>query len=222
LQTLSASSSKSNPLFFEVDAGYELPLDGSGTDPLDRPSVLGGTYDETTESYFVDKSSTPQKCVNKANDRFENFPQRRTGNLLIQITKNISTWPAIAYDTLKFTRNADAVTIRGTTYATNTLLLLPAGVAELRERVAGTNYHFYGTTFRLLTDHNLHVDSIENRGYFELVSGKRRQIFNDDGSVPTTPWPLNDDGTKMASPSDAPTLIDLEPYASVSWGLDFD
>jgi len=209
-----------NPLWIDVDIEYQIPnRPYDEPNPLLRPSVLNSSYDEFTESYFQDTDN--QLVTTTAGERFENFPMRRNGNLLLQITKNFPSFPAVAYDNIKYTRNQGSITIRGTTYAAGTLLFLPATVAETTEQVQGIRYNYFATTFRLLADHGTHLHKIDNRGYFEKVSNKLRRIPADDGSILTAPWPLNENGTKKPNYSDAPFIRTFKPYALAAWGIDF-
>jgi len=219
---IDARTSKSNPLWNEVDIEYQIPSipdPGDDPNPLLRASILSSSYEETMESYFEDSKGNP--AANSAHQRFENFPMRRNGNLLLQITKNFASFPAVAYDNIKLTLNQSAVTIKGTTYVARTLLFLPATVAETIEQIQGQKYHYFVTTFRLLADHKMHLHKIDDRGYNELVNDQWDTIFNPNGSLPNTPYPLDGKGRKKPKPADKPEIITLEPYAIAEWGIDF-
>lgn len=222
---LESKSRKENPLWVDVDVEYQIPnipglAPGDDPNPLLRASTLSSSYDESMDAYFQD--SDGKFVINSANDRFENFPLRRNGNLLLQITKNFASFPAVAYDQIKFTRNQSAVTIKGTTYAAGTLLFLPATVVEANETHPENNYHFFVTTFRLLADHEKHLHKIDDRGYNEYVNGELKPILATGSATPlTSPWPLNGAGKKKPLPSDAPEIIIFTPYALAEWGIDF-
>jgi hypothetical protein len=208
---------RKGPLWVEVEATYEKPLDGS-ENPLDRPAIMSTMHEEERKSYYKDAAGL--LVLNTAMQRFEAFPLKRDGKLIIRLVKNLPTAPVVAFDMIKYTRNSDPVVIKGTTYDVNTLLLLPVTQQEVRERVGDVVYHYFSTTFLLLADHGLHLDLIEDRGYTQLVSGKPVQILNTDMSIPTTPWPLDGEGGAMPNPGDEPAELVFIPYGSIAWGLD--
>jgi len=85
-----------NSLWIDVDIEYQIPKrPDNEPNPLLRQSILTSSYDELTEAYF--KDSDDKLVTTSAGERFENFPMRRNGNLLLQITKNFSAFPAVAY-----------------------------------------------------------------------------------------------------------------------------
>ena len=220
---LTADANVNDSHWIDVDIEYQIPnRPDAEPNPLLRKSILTSSYDEITEAYFQD--SDDEFVVNTAKQRFENFPMRRNGNLLLQITKNFSAFPAVAYDNIKYTRNQSAITIKGTTYAAGTLLFLPATVAENNEfsPATGINYHFFITTFRLLADHGTHLHKIDSRGYFKKNGSKLEKIYNPtDGTIPTSPWPLDVNGGMKPDPGDAPHIMTFKPYALSEWGIDF-
>ena len=221
---LSSKVVKNNPLWHEVEIEYQIPTLPNNSDepnPLLRESVLTSSYDEYTEAYF--KDADDKLVINSSGERFENFPMRRFGNLILQVAKNFSDFPAVAYDNIKFTRNQVAVTIKGTTYAIGTLLFLPATVAETVENVQGTKYHYFATTFRLLADKDKHLLKIDDRGYFELDDNKElKQILKTkDLTVPKSPWPLDGKGHAKPKFTDDPAILTFTPYPIATWGIDF-
>jgi len=212
-----------NPLWFQVTVTYKQILGGGGAtdDPLTRPSILTSSYEEWTEAYFKDESDPVKVLVNSAGDVYDPLPKRRNGSMILQITKNHSSFPAPSYDAIKFTLNAVNVTIRGTTYLAGVLLFLPATVREMYEVVGTTEFHYYQTTFRLAVDSGLHAENIENRGFNEYVpGGKLRPIVDDTGNPVNMPWALDSGGLAKDAGAE-PSVTAYQPYASVDWGLDF-
>lgn len=220
LTRLKGSPVNRNLMWYQVEAGFTVPTWPDGEpDPLARPSVLSSSYDEWTDAYSEDSEGT--RVLNSAYDRLDPLPQRKNGNLVLQVTKNLASFPAVAYDALKFTRNAATVLIAGTTYAVNTLLFLPATVAEQYEQVGGLTYHYFATTYRLAADHGLHQDVREDGGMRELDAGGLAQPILDARGIPvTTPWPLDGTGHAQALTA-SPVSLTFKPYPSVSWGIDF-
>jgi len=210
-----------NPLWFQVVAIYERNTAGvEGDDPLARPSILTGSWEEWTEAYFIDADD--KLVVNFAGDRFEDFLQRKRGSMVLQITKNLATFPAPTYDAIKFTTNSVAETIRGTIYPIDTLLFLPPTVNEQYETVGETEFHYYATTFRLAADEAFHQHTIEQRGYQQLVGdpAEKLPILDDAGEPVAAPWPLNSDGTAKAIGA-AADVEAFRPYERANWGIDF-
>lgn len=210
-----------NPLWFQVVAIYERNTGGvESDDPLDRASILTGSWEEWTEAYFMDADD--KQVINFAGDRFEDFLQRKRGSMVLQITKNLATFPAPAYDAIKFTTNSVAQTIRSTIYPIDTLLFLPPTVTELYETVGETEYHYYATTFRLAADAAFHLHTIENRGFNQLVGDPAElvPILDSAGKVVSGPWPLNSDGTAKAIGA-AADVEAFRPYERANWGIDF-
>lgn len=219
LKRLDGDTSTQNPRFHEVDVDYETPpFETPEEDPLLRPSEFSSNYEEFTEAYYKDADDV--LVLNSVGDRFEGFPERKNGNLVLQITKNFETFPAVTYDDLKYTRNSVAVTIRGTTYAIGTLLMAPITAQEVREKVNGVWTTYYKTMFRIYADHGTHLHIFQDRGYFSLVGGVRRQILDVDGMPPPTPWPLDGSGAVLP-PTSTPANKTFKPYESVNWGIDF-
>lgn len=213
-----------NGLWWQCDATVEIiPWGGSDPTPLMRPSILTSTYDETLDPYFKDAYGS--LITNSAGDRFSEFPQRRNGKHLLQITKNFASFPALAYDAMKFTRNSVAVIIKGTSYDANTGLLLPVTVQEIIEQVGGVLYDYFSTTFRILIDGNYHEDLMEDRGFFQFTPGASTghvEILGTDGHPLTTPWPLDGLGHAKPNATDAPPVAGRFPYLAINWGLSFD
>ena len=234
LTRLKSQHIQRSPLWFLIEVSYALAVYGlAEPNPLLRPSKLTSTYEEATESYFFDKSDPPQMVLNAAGDRYSEFPQRRTGKMVLQITKNIETFPAVAYDLIKYSRNTEEIVIRDTTYAIHTLLLLPVTCAETYEVTQAGSFHYYQTLYRLAVDHMGHQDVFDERGFYRInhETFLREKIRNADGSDLDTPWPLYSAGGSgdgdvagemMPNAKDAPDQTTYLPYGSMVWGLNFD
>ena len=211
-----------NPLIIQVETEWEYPLDGA-TNPLTKPSVLSSNWEELQEIYLTD--SIGAHSITSAGELLATAPTRKNWKPVLRIVKNLADWPLLAYDALKGTRNADAVTIKGITFASNTLLFYPPEIEEVWETVNNVVWHYYKTVFRLAADHNQHVDSFEDRGFIESdVLGGVTVYFNimKDNQRPTAPWPLDGSGHALADSTGTPATISLQPYGSVTWGLGFD
>lgn len=225
-RSIRAAPIKRNPLWFEVTASYKgLTGGATSTDPLDRPSVLSGSYEEWTGPYFEDRSPTPKLVVNSAGDRFEEMPQRKFGSLVLQVTKNVATYNAATYDAIKFTTNGLASTIKGTAYGVDTLLFLPPSVQEVYEQVGTTEYHYFTVTFRLATDADLHRHVVSDRGFKQFFLGDSVWILSGDNQPVESPWPLDGAGVALTAAQvaagTAPAELTFLPYESKSWGVDF-
>lgn len=226
LQRIEASHIDRSPLWFTVEAEYAPPRgrpSNQADDPLERPSLLSTSYDEFTELYIVDALGTP--VLNTAFDRFDPMPQRRNGNLILQVTKNLASNPILLWDQLKFSTNAAAVTIRGTTFPADTLLFLPVTAQEQYERHEDQEYFFFQTTFRLAAEAAKHKHVTESTGTYALYGdgegGWEKKPIMFDGLKVDKPWPLDANGQvkEADEPGEEQTFF---PYPSLNWGIDFD
>lgn len=220
LDSLTSKHVNRNPLWYQVTITFKTLNGESTTDPLSRPSVLTSSYSESTEPYF--KDSTGKMVVNTAGDPFDPMPKIRVGSLILQVTKNMASFPAVQYDTLKYTTNSGAVVIRTTTYAADTLLFLPPTVQEVWESIGGIFYHYFATTFRLAASKDQHKDKLSSRGYRELKTpgAKPTWVTGDDGHTVAQPVGLDSAGKEVAA-GGTPDEITFQPYKSTNWGIDF-
>lgn len=224
LMSLAVDQVGSSITWFDVVAGYEVPVYGvSDANPLSRPSILGGSWSTEQKAYFLD--TLGHRVINSAGDKFETLPVRDEDKPILEITKNLSSYPLAAYNALRNTRNASAITIRGTTYDAGSLRFKPPVVREVYEQVAGTTYHYYATTFRLLADAAGHVDAFDDEGYFQ-ADGKTVDDSGNIGYKPlvqpaSSPWPLNGLGAFQPTKTTAPATLLFYPYGSAEWGIDF-
>jgi len=229
LRSLSAATPEGRSgLWFDVTAEYVSPSqDAWQPVPTLRPSVLSSSYMEMDEAYISDADGT--SVANSAGEPFNNPPLRRTGYPILQIRKNYSSAPLLAYDALKYTTNTAAITIRGNSYDARSLLFLPPALQEMWEKVNGTNYHYYQTMFRLAVDTNHHQQQVADLGMREKKTSGDDTILvpilmpKGDGTrwpFPVSrPWPLDSGGaTESPTPS---TSFFFRPYPDASWGIDF-
>jgi len=213
------------PMWAKVEVTYAIPTwAGDGVPPLIRPSVLTSFYDERRVAYpfgYEDGGDgymyETDQVVNTAKVPFDSPPLRDDDRLVLQITKNFATFPADAYDQLRSTTNADAVTIKGTTYGSTVLRMKHVTVQEVIEIINGIKYDYFATTFRIAVDRNLHVDKIDDRGW-EDIHGKPAPPLC--GKKPSHPVPLHLGEFKAAG--SAPDILTFIPYPQMSWGLSFD
>ena len=226
LTDLNVDRKKEHPLFWDVTLSVaSMNWPDSQPNPLLRESVFSSSYDEQTESYFLDSASTPKAVVNSVGERFETFPLRLTGTPILQVVKNFASYAMVAYDEIKYTTNASAITIRGTTYSADTLLFKPPLVQEVVENVGGVKYHYFVVTFRLAGDHARHRDNIDDRGYHQKTPAGfivSISLSNQTLESPNTPWPLDGHGVAKPNWGDVPANLPFQPYPSVEWGIDFD
>ncbi|MEI8194427.1 MAG: hypothetical protein WCI73_00815, partial [Phycisphaerae bacterium] len=188
-----------------------------------RPSILNSSYQEFMKPYFIDmEDPPPEKCITSVGTALDPMPVRDASKLVLHLTKNLPTYPTVTYETIKHTTNADTVTLAGTTYDANALLLLPVMVQEIYELIGTVRYHYFQTTFRMRVDGvDAHLDKFEDRSLkmLDTTTGKLKPIMY-NGAPVDFPYPLVG-GVPASSPSDTPDEIVRMPYASVSWGLDF-
>jgi|GEM_PF-3598808 len=226
ISTCTAAGMGRNPHWYDVTIIYKIGGDPvQTTAPLDRPSILSGSWEEIEESYFIDVDG--KKVVNSAGDRFDPLPKRKNGNLILQITKNFEAFDAPGYDLLKWTTNAVALTIKGTVYPIDCLLFCPPTVQETYEVMAGTTYHYFAVTFRLALDSNGHLDTFEDRGLYEFgyepgVGDVGRVPILDEAQMPVTvPRAIDGLGHAAADAADVEEIT-FRPYERATWGIDFN
>lgn len=185
---------------FIVSVEYSIP-DGEttgeiATNPLLDPIEFRYGAAEYTESYFVDKSSTPKPVVNAAGDTFEQLPTRDASMPTIEFEKNVASYNPLTYAGYANSINNANVTIDGVTYAAKTLRLKPIKAVKKSVVFEGDPLTYYTLSFQILINPATWDVKIPNIGFNELVSGKLAPILDDRGRAIIKPRPLNSDGSK--------------------------
>lgn len=208
---------------WEATLEWRTGLSGSAVpnpDPLSRtPEVVWSQSPQSVE-IFKDFSTTPQLIQPSSGEQFETLPTRDQGFLSVEYTRNESTsffrgtvLPLMAYDLVV---NSASFTIDGVT--------IPALYARLSIRNAQKTTEgsttFYRVTyhieFRQGNDPANYADGWRerylDRGYYTLGASPAEliPIYDKDGQIVTSPWPLNGSGFQMPNSTDAPAV--LGPY----------
>lgn len=197
---------------FEVTVNFADPTGGQPEeDLLALPAKISSTGINGTEEYTTDAEDTPVR--NSAGEPFDQFPQRLTSGRVYTIEKYVNASTKADIQASEHTNNSGAMTIDGFVHDENTLLLNNASFETFGS--------VYKATITITYNPREWTDKPLNVGFSELDAGERRDITQkdaDDNDVPVTkPWPLNPDGTKMASPTDVPDELTFYPYPLNNW-----
>ena len=210
---------------------YTVPTGGFVVvdNPLNRPPEVTWNANESTCAYFLDHSDPPKPVVNSAGEPFDNYLERETGELGIQITMNEAAFDAAASDELSHTINAGPVIIDQTTFAEGTLKLSPitaTKVSELVETEGVTQkFTYYKKTYNLKARRDGWLDKPIDTGLNERVGDlaigfKLKPIVDVTNAPVKKPWPLNGGGKKQSGdPTVPPVALEFKPYKPAAWSF---
>lgn len=179
--------------------------------PWEEPDDIGFELGEGSEPWFRDAKDKPY--VNKAGEPFEDLPERDTCELVASVNRNTLTVDLKSILKALNKTNANPFTLDGVQIGKGEAKLSGASI----KRAFHETQRYYQLGYKLKLRESWKVQ-VENRGTNELKDGKLVAIVK--GTPPTQvekPYPLNDDGTKMAEPTDVPTQIEFEPYKETSY-----
>lgn len=195
--------------------------------PLNRPPEVSWNSNETTTAYFLDNSNPPKLVVNSAGEPFDNYLERETGELGIQITMNEATFDASAADAFSHTINDGPVIIDKTTFAEGTLKLSPIQATKVKERVETDGVvmvvTYYKKTYTLKARRDGWKDKPIDTGLNERVGNlaagfKLKPIVDVTNAPVKKPWPLNGTGRKQSGDTTVPPVtLEFEPYKKATW-----
>lgn len=212
---------------WKIDIDYTYLDDTTlSTHPLARPPEFSYSATNYSEPVFLDESSPRRPYVNSCGDPLETVTERNREEQVVSMVRNEETFSPIDSDHYANTSNDAIVTLDGTSYAPDTLLLgMPTATKE-RELFAGTEVTYYKVTRQFHTRREGWKDQILDIGYNELVqvpgpSGTlvydRSPITDATGLRTTRPWPLDGHGHALPEPSGRPATLERRPYRSISW-----
>jgi len=221
----------SSTLHFEVNCEFTT-LDPAAPDdnPLHQQPGWAFSYTEGTENYFTDKSPAgttnaagqvgPFVVVNSAGDTFEQFKTRERGELQITLTRNEATNDAVGNDAYSHTINTQVVSLDGNEFAVGTLKLSPiAATKQTKTLRTGITVTYYAKTYVLKARHEGWHDMPLDVGFNELTGStvdntqSVQPIVDDVGLPVTKPWPLDGLGNAKPNITDAPAVLDFQPYS---------
>jgi len=136
-----------------------------------------------------------------------------------KIKKNVASVPSWVF-THTNTCNSNGISVEG--------LPLPANSARLifpsdwwSEPKSRNEITYYVISFELLIDfRDLHYGWPLDAGFRELVEGKQVAIVSSDGSEPSSPVPLNGDGTRMTAPTpETVRYLEIKKYPEVNYSI---
>lgn len=233
IQSVSIDDDAIDGLQWLVTIEYSVPEDGEVvTNPVARPPDIQWLQPVQSEPIELDFSDTPRPIVASNGLPFDQFPQRDAGYIACSYTKNLSEsdfrnvlLPLMGYGLIV---NSDEFTIDGVD--------IPALYARLEirsaDRAIENGVTFYRVVFYLQFREGLRGSVSDgwrerylNRGYYEIIDsgGKLQKIRDSDGEIVQDPWPLDEDGLRLATvtatPSTAPGASD--PGFSLYKEVDF-
>jgi hypothetical protein len=187
--------------------------------PLAMPIEVEYDPQDSSETYFKDRSGTPKYAITTAGEPFGELPTRDAGKLAFTVKKNVAhtvnyaTYESFSdLDGLKI--NSAIVTIDGRNYAVGTLKAKPPRLSAIKE-MNGIKYRELVTRFEAKADGWNQV--FESRGLYEKVFTKPTRIVGEDGTPVDMPWPLDASGIAQATAATPGALITLTPYASAAF-----
>jgi hypothetical protein len=172
--------------------------------------------------------SEPTKLpvVNTAGDVFEQTTERERASLIITQTRNEEDYNPLAAAAIANTTNKNAVTLDGHSYAPDVVKMSMPTATKQQEYYAGAAVDFYEITRQFKVRPEKWTDELLSYGYNELAmvpgpSGSpildRIPIVDPAGAKITRPWPLDQHGYAIASPSGAPYVVERRPYRRADW-----
>lgn len=212
---------------WKIDIDYVVPDDTTlSTHPLSRPADYQYGSTSYTEPVFIDESTPRRHYCNSAGDPMETVTERNRDEQVITMVRNEETFSPIASDYFANSTNDAIVTLDGTSYAPDTLLMGMPTASKERETFAGSEVVYYKVTRQFHTRREGWKDYLLDVGYNELTevpgpSGAaildRIPILDGAGLRISRPWPLDGNGHALPDPSGTPATLERRPYRSISW-----
>lgn len=213
---LSAYVTKFDAKPLGTSKGWTVTVSYRNGDPreLDKPPLLRrAKIDVSTESLEVPTltkaDGTP--WINTAGDLLSGITKKKN-RIIFAIQKNVAAVPAWSLNYADAV-NSDVVSIRG--------LVCPAGylnLGDLRigdvdsEIVNGLNYPFIPISYTLTYDPDSWKTKVLNRGYYQIIAGKRLPIVDKKGRQVTEPTFLDENGLSYEYPMDPADIVTIEGW----------
>ena len=236
--SLECQPHQDSALHFVVTIDYSVPdNEAQPANPLAAPAEISYGASESTEGCLYDRSPQPADWnpieegkwlglpyANTAGDRFDEFKERESSELVITVVTNEEAYNPNEMETYSHTVNDAVVTIDGQGYAAGTLKLSPITAAKVREN----NLSFYKVTKTVKARRDGWDDRLFDIGLNELdyttpqppprkTKCGRRPILDGAGLKISKPWPLNGKGKKKTNPTDIPATLTRRPYSHKDW-----
>lgn len=225
--SVDAEPVKDSDTVFVVTVQYESVGDESAAlHPLSRPAKWTFQSNEWSEPYFLDCSEPALPVVNTAGDVFEQTAERERASLIITQTVNVEDYDPLAAAEIANTINRDPVTLDGRTYPPEVVKISMPTATKQQEYFAGYPVDFYEVTRQFKVRPEKWTDEYLSYGYNQLAwvpgpSGSpildRIPIVDPAGAKVTRPWPLDDEGHAIPSPSGTPAVVERHPYRRADW-----
>lgn len=172
--------------------------------------------DDSPPPSSPDTRGNPTKAVeNSAKDPFDPplMDERRNIVITIQRNESIAEFDPEHLPEYENTLNSSSITIAGVTIAKHEGMM-----RSIRADKAWDTYGraYYSVTYDIEVDRETHVRKILDRGYYELVTGKKIPILDSQGNIVQEPFKLNGGGTKALLPIEVTWLS-----FRTKWALDW-
>jgi hypothetical protein len=209
---------------FEITANFAEPSFGPGAtieNLLALPARISRKSEHIMEEYTRDFDDPPKAVVTPAGEPFDPGPQRLTRVKVYTVKKYVTLEQVAAIDGAELTNNAEPINLKGRQRAVDTLFMEEL---ELDEVPGFAN--IFEATMTIKYKPGKWRDPVLAMGLSELVAGRRQPIMEwevdpDTGAgkwvAVAKPWPLNENGTKKATPDADPDTLVFWPYPQSSW-----
>ena len=215
------------PDMFIVRVEYtdEAPSGGGGFEPnpLLRPPAIrwGGT--SRTEAYFKDVDD--KAVVNSAGVGFDEMLVRETGDMVVTITRNQSTFDVDQAIEYLHVTNSDSFTVDGWTIAAEHAKM---GPIQADKHIEG-GIEYYQVQYPIKLMRGAFDDKLLDVGYDERTptplanAGDPRPIVYPSGEHAgervSKPYPLDEFGQAILTPDPTIRTLTFKPYVAKSFGV---
>ncbi|MEM1012518.1 MAG: hypothetical protein AAGI46_09900 [Planctomycetota bacterium] len=197
-----------------VDIAYTTLDYATPDNPLEWDDVITWSFQETTESYFLDKSDPPKPAVNSAGQRFAELPIREATNIIATIRRNVASFDFDQALQYRDAINSDTFTVDGVLITERQAKLQITGVSEVKN-LNGTSYREITIQLKFRDDWR---DNIADRGTEQLNDSTRIPIFAGDAAVPVVDdWPLDGSGVAKPNSTDVPATLEFKAYPELAF-----
>lgn len=198
-RTVTPENLDEDPHYWNVTVEYsDEPLRegvNDQPDPLLRPVDISWGSVQYQKPIFQDINGNV--ICNTANDPFDPPPVIDDARWTITIQQNVPAVPTFILN-MNNTINSGPVIIDSVSFPARTLKVQSIGISPeqfennilYRTFICQLHYREETWQYRLL-----------NAGFADLAFGVRGEILLDDGSKPSQPWPLDEQGLKIQDPS---------------------
>lgn len=193
---LTGKQDRNAALHWVVDAIYDTKpgQDDDKETPLDRRAKIRWRTNKYQKA--VEKDRDDEAILNSAGYYFDPPPLKDLSRWTVTVSKNV---PAVPTDILTYpdALNAATWTIQGIAVEPNAAKIMEIDISDLQKE---QDEEFYVFTYTVEFDRDLWQGIYLNIGFYD-ADGERIKDASDKPVV--YPWPLDEDGMKIATPTPA-------------------